>query len=108
MPTPTYTPELLKNLIWQTKSIEDHAKLIKLYEALHEQGDINFDANLKAIIGEPKHYFRFVNKIDNMEALCAYNLRLVDLQQKGYAVVTCMLARRISFQRELIIAKNKH
>ncbi len=108
MSTPTYTPELLRTLAFQTKSIEDHAKLIKLYEALHEQGDINFDANLKAIIGEPKHYFRFVNKIDNMEALCAYNLRLVDLQQKGYALVTCMLARRIEFQRELIIAKNKN
>lgn len=104
---PAYTPKLLTRLIWETQSIEDHSSLINLYQALEDQGDIAFSDELKNVFAAPNHYFRFVKYIEDMDELCRFNLRLISLQQKGFAVVTYMLNRRIAFQRELIIAKNK-
>ena len=104
---PTYTPQLLTRLIWETQSIEDHHRLINLYQSLEDQGDIVFSEDLKKVFAVPNHYFRFVKYIEDMDELCRFNLRLISLQQKGFAVVTCMLNRRIAFQRELILAKNK-
>ncbi len=108
MPTPQYSPRLLVRLIYETKDIKDHINLIELYKDLHEQGDIDFNFKLKDIISAPNHYFRFVGAIHNMKDLCTFNLYLDGLQQKGFATVTCMLTRRIAFQRELIIAKNQN
>lgn len=105
---PAYTPKLLTRLIWETQSIEDHSSLINLYQALEDQGDIAFSDELKNVFAAPNHYFRFVKYIDDMDQLCRFNLRLISLQQKGFAVVTCMLNRRIAFQRELILAKENN
>ena len=108
MATPKYTTELLINIIWETKDIEDHNKLIKLYQDLHEQDDINFSDTLKFVVKSEKHYFRFIKNISQMDKLCIFCLRLVDLQERGFATVTRALQRRIDFQREMILAKNKH
>ena len=107
MTKPSYPPELLSRLIWETKTIEDHAKLAQLYIDLEKQGDIDFNAGLKRELSSPKHYYRFLRSILKMELLCDYCLTLLALQEKGLATVTLVLKRRIDFQRELLITKNK-
>lgn len=108
MKTPIYTQKLLLRLIFETKNIDDHARLIQLYQDLDAQGDIVFNQELQDVVKSPKHYFRFVKHIIHMNELCAFNLRLAALQQKGFAIVTNTLTRYIAFQRELILEKNKH
>ncbi|MGV8914351.1 MAG: hypothetical protein ACOH1X_02770 [Kaistella sp.] len=107
MTTPSYPPELLSRLIWETTTIEDHAKLAQLYIDLHEQGDIDFNAGLKWEMSSPKHYYRFLRSILKMDALCDYCLTLVALQEKGLATVTLVLKRRIDFQREILTARKR-
>lgn len=102
MKKPQYSPELLISLCRETKDIGDHAQLIKLYEDLHAQGDINFDERIINEISASRQYFRFVNAHKTMDALCEFCLRLQKLQEKGYAVVTRKLKDRIDYQRTLI------
>lgn len=107
MTKPTYPPELLSRLIWETKTIEDHARLAQLYIDLEKQGDIDFNDGLKQELASPKHYYRFLRSILKMDALCDYCLTLVALQEKGLATVTLVLKRRIEFQREIIKTRKK-
>ncbi|MEC5156632.1 hypothetical protein [Chryseobacterium sp. MP_3.2] len=106
MITPTYSPEVLSDLIWKTKNIVDHESLAQLFTDLHEQGDLDFNPGLKREFASPKNYFRFVGKIYNSKELCEFMFTLMELQEKDLATITLVLQRRIEFQRELIIARN--
>jgi hypothetical protein len=108
MPTPKYTQTLLNSLTFETRDIEDHGRLIQLYQDLHDQGDIDFNEFLRNLISAPPHFFRFVKAIETIPDLCEFQLQLIALQEKGFAVVTGILNRRIAFQRELILERNKN
>lgn len=105
MKKPRYSRSLLSSIACRTKNIDDHERLIALYLALHEQGDIIFSTQLQRFVSLPLHYFRFVKDIDKIDELCQFNLKLQDLQQRGFAIVTQMLVNRIAFQREEILSK---
>lgn len=107
MTKPTYSPALLSRLMWETKTIEDHAQLAQLYLDLEAQGDLKFTEELRQEFSSPKHYYRFLRSILRLNALCEYCLTLVALQEKGLARVTYVLKKRIELQREILITRNK-
>ena len=106
MTKPTYDPQMLTRLMWETKNIDDHAKLAQLFIDLDEQGDIEFTKKMRYEISSARHFFRFVREINDIAELCEFNLKLQELQEKNLALVTCLLSRRIAFQREIIIFKS--
>lgn len=108
MTTPTYTPELLTRLIWETKNIQDHYRLVQLYESLQEQGDICFTAELRAEFALPPHYWRFAAQTSTLAELADFAVTYVEMQEEGLATNDDMVARRILFQRELLSRKNPH
>lgn len=102
-----YPPDMLHRLPWETTTIEDHADLARLFQELHDQGDINYDEALKKELSRPAHYFRHVSSAATLDELCEYCLRLQLLQENGLAVITHRLKSRIDFHREVLNNKNK-
>ena len=73
MTKPTYDPQMLTRLMWETKNIDDHAKLAQLFIDLDEQGDIEFTKKMRYEISSARHFFRFVREINDIAELCEFN-----------------------------------